>query len=175
MYFLSLKVTACSHSHSAAVGTIAQKTTGDSAPPSRQTSSAEQPAPRFVRFCLVLSRSVSSCPATCARRTTTAARATSVVLSFSTLLYFALSFSAFLYLYIQPLLEYLLFCIYYYSVYTTATCYYYIIITSYYYAITITCYYYIILLLYYMYYIYPFCIIALCLVLTYIVYIIVLL
>lgn len=47
-----------------------------------------------------------------------------------------------------------------------------------YYAITISCYYYItiiIILLYYMYYIYPFCIIALCLLLTYIVYIIVLL
>ena len=58
LYFLSLKVTACSHSHSAAVGTTTQKTTGDSAPPSRQTSSAEQPAPRFVRFCLVLSRLV---------------------------------------------------------------------------------------------------------------------
>lgn len=94
LYFLSLKVTACSHSHSAAVGTITQKTTGDSAPPSRQTSSAEQPAPRIVRFCLVLSRLVLL-PALAAHPPPR--ERPLVALSSSTLLYFALLCSIFLY------------------------------------------------------------------------------
>ena len=147
MYFLRLKVTARSHSHCAAVGTSTQKTTGDSAPPSRQTSSAEQPAPRIVRFCLVLSRSVSSCPATCARRTATAARTPTRC---SIFLYFALLYSIFLYfslfiliaiVRISLILYVLLLLLLYYYLLLLLLCYYYII--------TLLCYYYIIIIYYY--------------------------
>ena len=143
----------------------------------------------FVSSCPVLSRSVSFCPAICPRRTATAARTTLVALISSTLLYFALSFSIFLYLYILFLLEYLF--IYYCLLYILSPCIYYyyylyILLLAIYITIIaittanaitiITCYYYIIIYYYIIYVLYiPFCIIALCLVLTYIVYIIVLL
>lgn len=158
MYFLSLKVNDCSHSHSAAVGTSTQKTTGDSAPPSRQTSSAEQPPISHSRatstaHCPFLSCFVSSCPVLSRLVLLPALAALpppreqrSLLYLSLLLLYFALLCSIFLYfsLFIHIAIVrislhilllacyYTTYCIYYHSVCTiTTTC------------ITATCYYYI--------------------------------